>query len=171
MPIKDLEARKQYQKEYAQRNREKAYARVKEWRSNNPELWAEQAKRYAEKYPEKAVARTTRWRKKDPEHAAQISKKTREKNRARIKSNKAAYRSGKTNRIPAWLSDFDKLKIKCIYSIATMLTRVNKEPWHVDHIIPLHGKTVSGLHVPSNLRFIKGEENLLKNNKFEVNYA
>ena len=49
-----------------------------------------------------------------------------------------------------------------------MLTRENKESWHVDHIIPLHGKNVSGLHVPSNLWFVKGSENISKNNKFEV---
>jgi hypothetical protein len=171
MPIKDLEARKQYQKEYAQRNREKAYAKVKEWRANNPELWAEQSKRYLEKYPEKSVIRTIRWRDKNPEHAAKIAKKSRVKNKARIVANKAAYRAGKTSRTPAWLTDFDKLKIKCIYSIAAMLTRENKEPWHVDHIVPLHGKAVSGLHVPSNLWFIRGVENHLKNNKFGVDYA
>jgi hypothetical protein len=78
---------------------------------------------------------------------------------------------GKINRTPRWLSDFDKLKIKCIYSIAAMLTRENKEPWHVDHIIPLQGKNVSGLHVPSNLQFIRGKENSKKFNKFEVSYA
>ena len=77
----------------------------------------------------------------------------------------------KINRTPKWLTDFDKLKIKCIYSIAAMLARENKEPWHVDHIIPLKGKMVSGLHVPSNLRAIRGSENMKKHNEFEVNYA
>ena len=67
--------------------------------------------------------------------------------------------------------DFDKLKIKCMYSIAAMLTRENKEPWHIDHIIPLQGKMVSGLHVPSNLQVMLGSENIGKKNKFEVNHA
>ena len=64
-----------------------------------------------------------------------------------------------------------KLKIKCMYSIAAMLTRENKEPWHIDHIIPLQGKMVSGLHVPSNLQVMLGSENIGKKNKFEVNHA
>ena len=53
----------------------------------------------------------------------------------------------KMQRTPAWLTDFDKLKMSCIYSVAAMLTRENKEPWHVDHIVPLQGKNVCGLHV------------------------
>jgi len=71
-------------------------------------------------------------------------------------------------RTPAWLSPFDRLKIKCYYSVAAMLARNNKEPWHVDHIIPLQGKLVSGLHVPNNLQFLRGVDNIRKKNKFEV---
>ena len=71
-------------------------------------------------------------------------------------------------RTPAWLSPFDRLKIKCYYSVAAMLARNNKEPWHVDHIVPLQGKLVSGLHVPNNLQFLRGVDNVRKKNKFEV---
>ena len=80
----------------------------------------------------------------------------------------AKRRAARMNRTPAWLTDFDKLKIKCIYSVAAMLTRENKEEWTVDHIIPLQGKLVSGLHVPSNLQVMRGSENYAKINKFEV---
>ena len=80
----------------------------------------------------------------------------------------ASRRALKLQRTPAWLTEFDKLKSKCLYSVAAMLTRENQEPWHVDHIIPLQGSLVSGLHVPSNMRVLRGTENISKHNKFEV---
>lgn len=49
-----------------------------------------------------------------------------------------------------------------VYELARLECRTAKAKFHVDHITPLHGKHVSGLHVPWNLRVIRSEINLAK---------
>lgn len=42
------------------------------------------------------------------------------------------------------------------------------EPWQVDHVIPLRGKIVSGLHVHENLQLLPARVNQEKKNKFDA---
>ena len=79
-----------------------------------------------------------------------------------------ARKSAKLQRTPAWLTDFDLLKIKCLYQLAAMRSRESGYDWHVDHIIPLQGANVCGLHVPSNLRVIPAIDNMRKSNQYEA---
>jgi len=69
-------------------------------------------------------------------------------------------------RVPSWLTSDDLWMIKEAYNLAKLRTKLFDFQWHVDHIIPLQGKTVSGLHVPTNLRVVTWKENVSKANKF-----
>lgn len=63
------------------------------------------------------------------------------------------------NRTPVWA---DEEKIKEIYL---------KCPggYHVDHIIPLQGEYISGLHIETNLQYITKRDNSRKGNKWPFN--
>ena len=74
----------------------------------------------------------------------------------------------KVQRTPAWLTADDHWLIEQAYELAQLRTSLFGFSWHVDHVIPLRGKTVSGLHVPNNLRVIPGSDNSRKGNRMEV---
>ena len=65
----------------------------------------------------------------------------------------------KMQAIPKWVGKKELKQIKSIYN-------KRKKGYHVDHVIPLQGINVCGLHVPSNLRIIKATTNLSKGNRF-----
>lgn len=92
-------------------------------------------------------------------------KKYYQNNKTDYKFRNAVRRAFKLHATPKWLSEQDKLHLKCIYQVAAMRNKESDTRWHVDHIVPLQGENVCGLHVPWNLRVITAEENLAKGNK------
>lgn len=68
---------------------------------------------------------------------------------------------------PMWLSDEDEKKIADFYWLAQDLNLVSDQEYHVDHIVPLQGKNVCGLHVPWNLQILPASMNLRKSNRHE----
>lgn len=106
-------------------------------------------------------------------------RKSRLKNKATIKayeSNnkdalraKCAKRRARTGKAaPNWLSKEQLSEINKIYSYARLLEKITGGPHHVDHIIPLKGGDICGLHVPWNLQALPAKENLQKGT--EVDY-
>ena len=108
------------------------------------------------------------WNNRNPERIKEIHNKRNRANPARRNLLTANYRSAKDNRTPAWLTEVDYERIANVYKLATLQSKITGTTWHVDHIIPLRGEYVSGLHVPSNLQAIPGVDNVRKNNSYGI---
>ena len=75
-------------------------------------------------------------------------------------------RASKLNATPSWLTFEQEQEIKNFYWLAKDLKSFTGEKYEVDHIVPLKGKTVCGLHVPWNLQVLPEDLNRQKNSAF-----
>lgn len=75
----------------------------------------------------------------------------------------ARRRAAARNRIPPWA---DRDKIKDWYMLAQIVTEETGIPHEVDHIVPLQGRTVSGLHWEGNMQVITQAQNRAKSRSF-----
>lgn len=150
---------------YCKECRKKQY---KSWQKNNPNYW----KGYRENNREKILQNDRKASKKYKENNREkvlqsnkkASKKYHENNKSYYAAKEVERRSAKDQRTPPWLTKRQLDIIKCFYTVRDIKSKVDGIEYHVDHIIPLRGKNVSGLHVPWNLQLLTAEENWSKNN-------
>lgn len=102
----------------------------------------------------------------NPESRKLSGKSYAAKNKAKLAAKTNKYRISKMHRTPKWVTDDDLWAIEQAYELATLRTRIFGFQWHVDHVVPLQGKLVSGLHVLHNLQVIPAWDNRSKSNKF-----
>jgi hypothetical protein len=86
-------------------------------------------------------------------------------NKTQVRADTKARRRKHRDATPLWLTRKQKSEIRQLYQIAITMTQTTGEQYVVDHIVPLRGEFVCGLHVPWNLRVITQDENLKKSNK------
>ena len=115
---------------------------------------------------EKCTAIIRQWRERNREISNAYVRKSKAKNPAVILANTVKRRLAKINRTPIWLTANDFWMVEQAYELAALRTKLFGFSWHVDHVIPLQGKLVSGLHTPYNLQVIPGVENVRKSNTF-----
>lgn len=166
--------------EYRKLNSERIALLKLEWKKNNPDRVKQNDKIWSSKNQDKRKKARAKWALKNPEalvmsrrswrarnhEASRLSSKNWEKNNPdKRMANLARRRAAAIHAIPKWLDEDDFFLITEAYSLARLRTKMFGFQWHVDHIFPLQGKTVCGLHVPKNLQVIPAAENYKKSNK------
>lgn len=166
---------------YYQNNKEKVQKKIKAYRAINHEALKAKSRMAYEADPEKFKALTKQARLKNPEKVKRrergyhhnnkekrkiSSKQYREKNSDRVRANNAARRAEQMKRTPKWLTKKDLEFMRMVYQLAKGMEIATGIKHHVDHIYPLLGDFVSGLHVPDNLQILTAVENISKHNKW-----
>ena len=185
----------EYAREYEKKNRASQAEKATIWAKKNPEKIKEYARRnylrnghklveyhreYGkafEKRPEQ-IAKRKEYRLKNKEAMSRRSRESYLRNREQVlerhrkwdalnegaRSAICARRRAKLLRAtPAWANAFF---IDEIYDLMRRRAKLTGLEWHVDHIIPLQGKNVCGLHVENNLQVILGHDNRRKSNRY-----
>ena len=159
---------------------ERARENFRTWREAN--LDKNRADTLGRYYQNRAewLAVSNAWKAKNKDRALSNIKKWRANNREKIRASfKRRYdadplkyvrivenrRLAKMQRTPKWA---DLEAIEQVYRRAAQLSRDTGVKMHVDHIVPLQGRLVSGLHTVENLQIIPATENCSKRHSFAV---
>jgi len=125
--------------------------KIAAYKINNAEKIATYSAEFREANRERLREETRKWHATHPE--------------VRLASN-ARYRARKANAMPQWDFELTDFVTKEAAALTRLRKRYTNVSWHVDHIVPLRGKLVSGLHVWNNLRVIPASVNKRKSNSF-----
>ncbi len=123
-----------------QKNKKQRKRKHKEWREKNKEYHNKLCREHYYKNKSRYNENNKKWLKNHPEYMSYA----RDLRRAQVKQ-----------ALPNWA---DKIHIRKIYDN-------RPKDMVVDHIVPLQGKNVRGLHVPWNLTYLTKHENQIKSNK------
>lgn len=159
-----------------EKNKAKQAERKKAWHEKNRDAVLSRKAKYRESKRSELQEKQKEFRTKNPEYQKQWRENNRDKlteyERDRYYLNKPKYfaaaakrRASRKQATPTWPDSDMSFLVQEAYALARLRSKMLGGVWHVDHVLPLKGKTVCGLHVPWNLQVIPALDNLRKGNK------
>jgi len=159
------EKNKDYHNKYRKSNPEKSATALKKWREKNKEYTLKYNKEWKENNPDYH----DKYRENNKKEIYLRQKKCRLTNPGKHNAIQRKRELKKLQRTPKWLTKEHFKQIEEFYILAKELQWLSEDKLEVDHIMPLQGKNVSGLHVPWNLQILPKKINRSKSNKLIVN--
>jgi uncharacterized protein (DUF924 family) len=156
----------QYHLEYYARNQENMKKRSSKRYKEKREEISQKSKEYYQKNSKEICVRVSQYNRKNKEKIRVARKAYALKNSAVLSAAKANRKKHVKKATPFW-ADMHLIKIKHKERVA--MTNMTGLEHHVDHIVPLQGENVCGLHIASNMRVILARDNISKRNKWETN--
>ncbi len=150
------EEKKRRAAEWYDKNRDEIIERMRETYYADLDKNRERARDYAARHREEAIQRVKQWKLDNPERV-KINNAARDP--VKLHVSKAKYRAARRQACPPWLNKEMLDQIHEIYRLRRQISEATGVPHEVDHIVPLQGGAVCGLHVPWNLRVITKEKN------------
>jgi hypothetical protein len=146
------EAKKRWDKQYRENNKVAVKKKKKEYYEiNKDKINSRRKAKYAEN-PVEYKRRSLEWK---------------VANKDKWNSKCMQRHAIKLRACPSWITDDEKWLIEQAYELSQLREQICGGKWHVDHIVPLRGKTVCGLHVPWNLQVIPASINCSKRNNWQ----
>jgi hypothetical protein len=140
--------------------------RYRNYRKNNIDKELARSNKYKQENKETvSINRIARYRKNSVIEIEKV-RAWQKLNSDKVNANQARRRAAKLQAMPRWLTAEDKTKIVEFYKLAKKLEQETGVKYHVDHIVPLQGINICGLHVPWNLQVIPAYDNISKSNKY-----
>ncbi len=166
----NIERDRELKKLYAQKNKEKIAEYQAQWREANKESILDYRKEYYTENKESISAKVEEWKSKNQEKARRHRKKYRNTEKGLL--SRRSYRNARRKReLEASLGKYDDTACKEIHKACVEMSMKSGRKFEVDHIVPLMGKEVCGLHVSWNLQIITSSENRKKTNKLLKEYS
>jgi hypothetical protein len=118
-------------------------------------------------FKEKELERNRAWTALNADKISQQKKEYYLANKEELKKAKRQQYLERRNRIVSWDAELTSLVYAEAYDLIEKRNKITGIQWSIDHIIPIKGKTVSGLDVWNNLQVIPLSENKRKHNSYE----
>jgi hypothetical protein len=95
----------------------------------------------------------------------EIRRKYYQQNKEKYYTSKANRRAQELKATPIWYSNFDSFVLSEAYSLCKLREKLTGVKWEIDHVVPLKGDNVCGLHWHKNWSVITQFENRSKGNR------